>query len=310
MKVLLTGANGFVAAYLAKELVQSGHQIVLTGRESVASLDLPYFKADLSDQKQAFNAIQWSQPDAVVHLAGIAHVTPQQDAQRAKLITSVNVDATSYLCEALHNQSRDSILLFISSGLVYQPTDPSGFTGYTESSALGPVNDYGWSKLAAEAIVRIYDSAHLKTYVARPFNHTGPGQDFRFVAPTLAKRIIEAKDGGAIPVGNLDAMRDFSDVRDIVRAYRLILEQKPSHRTFVLGSGKPIPISSILEFFVKYSGKNISVERDSDLIRTEHDLVFGNPQLAKNILHWQPEVPFEKTLQDLYDHLQQSLKSL
>ena len=246
--------------------------------------------------------IAWAQPDAVVHLAGISDVAGQ-GLQRAELMTSVNIDATSFLCRALHQQNRPSIFLFISTGLVYQPVDLPNFLGFNENSALGPLNDYGWSKLAAEAITRIYDSGQVTTYVARPFNHTGPGQDLRFVAPSLAKRIIEAEQEAIIPVGNLNAERDFTDVRDIVRAYRLIIERKPKQKTFVLGSGRATPIRDIFKFFVDYSGKNITFERAESLLRIEHSSVFGDPTLALETLGWRPEIPLQKTLKDLYDFI-------
>lgn len=309
MRILLTGANGFVAPYLSRELSRHGHQVFLTGRELDPAMRQDYFRADLTDKNQTFAAVAWAKPDAVVHLAGISHVAASETCERAHIITEVNVSATGHLCQALHKQRYSSTLLFVSTGLVYRPVQDTAFQGFHENSALGPVNDYGWSKLAAEAIARIFDNGCLKVYVVRPFNHIGPGQDSRFVAPSLARRIIDADDNSDVLVGDLNAQRDFTDVRDIVRAYRLILEQQPKERTFVLGSGQARPIQELFRFFVEYSGKKISAKSSSELMRAEHSVVCGDPSLAKQVLGWTPEIPFYQTLKEVYDHLMQS-KSL
>jgi GDP-4-dehydro-6-deoxy-D-mannose reductase len=305
VKVLLTGGNGFVAPFLAHELARAGHDVFITGHKPREDLDFPFMEADLSDRSQAYEVIKWASSDAVVHLAGISNVAAA-DADRARKIVSSNIDTTHFMCEAMHRLQRPAAFLFVSTGLVYKPISDLNFPGYDEESALGPVNDYGWTKLSAEALVRVYNSQLLKTYIARPFNHTGPGQDLRFVCPTLADRVIKARSGDKIPVGNLQAERDFSDVRDIVRAYRLILEQKPEQRTFVLGSGQARPISEILSFFLEYSGKNISFEVSQDLLRTEHDRVCSRPELAQKVLNWVPAIPLSRTLADLYDFVQES----
>lgn len=306
LRILLTGANGFVAPYLSRELSQHGHQVFQTGREAVSSSSSNYFCADLTDRNQTMAAVAWAKPDAVVHLAGISNVAAAHGADRAPFITAVNVTATQYLCDALAQQAQPSTLLFVSTGLIYQPSEDPGFKGFRENSPLGPLNDYGWSKLAAESITRIYNSQHVNVYVVRPFNHIGPGQDSRFVAPALAQRIIDAGDKSVIPVGDLSAQRDFTDVRDIVRAYRLILERRPEEKTFVLGSGRARPIQEILDFFVEYSGKRISCKSSDELLRAEHNLVFGDASLARRVLGWQPEIPFQQTLKEIYDHLMQS----
>lgn len=301
MRVLITGSNGFVGGYLAAELDASGFELRLSDRSPESRNHFPYRAADLCDESQVKGLIEWSQADFVVHLAGIADVGAIGQQERASRIASGNVSATHYLCEALAKQSKSSGLLLISSGLVYKPENHPQFAGYTEESELGPVNDYGWSKLAAEAIARIYNQTSLKCYIARPFNHIGPGQDLRFVCPSLAKRVFEAKEGDSIPVGNLRAERDFSDVRDIVRAYRLILEKQPEERLFVLGSGQAIPIQNILDFFLEYSGKRLNVVTSPDLLRTEHDRVFSCADRARDILGWKGEIALKTTLQDIYD---------
>lgn len=303
MKVLITGAHGFVAPYLVDELEKHGHEIILTGREETSSTSRPYFPADLTKQDDAEKLVNAVKPDALVHLAGISNVDAGS-ARRSHIITATNIDSTRFLCEAMQSQKGPAgIFLFVSTGLVFRPYGEKDFEGYTEDSSLGPINDYGWSKLGAEAIVQLYQSPQLQTYIVRPFNHIGPGQDSRFVCPALAQRIVSAPEGSTIKTGNLEAQRDFCDVRDVVRAYRLILEQKPQERIFVLGSGKPMPIKSILNFFLKSSGKDLHVEVSDEMLRTEHDVVFGVAERARAILGWKPEIPLEKTLSDIYRYV-------
>ncbi len=258
------------------------------------------FRADLSLEEQASAVIQWAEPDALVHLAGISNVS-NNEPNRTEQIIAANVDTTRVLCKALRALNKPATFLFISSGLVYKPLIEQDIRCYDENSELGPVNDYGWSKLAAESNVNLYDGGSLKTYIARPFNHTGPRQDFRFVCPSLAQRIILANDGEKIPVGNIKAERDFTDVRDIARAYRLILEKQPTQRVFVLGSGQSYSIQEILNCFIEYSGKTISYEVAPELLRTEHARVLARPYLAEKILAWTPEISLNQTLRDVYD---------
>jgi GDP-4-dehydro-6-deoxy-D-mannose reductase len=141
----------------------------------------------------------------------------------------------------------------------------------------------------------------LSCYIARPFNHIGPGQHDSFVCPALAKRIKLAKNGDSIDVGNIHAKRDFSDVRDIARAYRLILEIQPSERIFVLGSSKTHSVLEVIQIFTKISGKSISTRISPDLLRpNDNATICADTALAQKILGWQCKIEFESTLNDIF----------
>ena len=218
-------------------------------------------------------------------------------------LADTNILGTLNVCHAA-SQIKGVVLLFISSGLVYGAS--SGDRGFNEQDAPQPPQVYSESKLAAEYVVRTFSCRQdFNGYIVRPFNHIGPYQGTQFVVPDFGSRIKQAVDGDSIEVGDLSSERDFTDVRDIVRAYRLILENQPEEKLFVLGSGKTIKIGDILTSLISLSGKSLNVERKAALIRSGADpkRVFGDYSLAQKVLGWQPEIPLEKSLRDAYEVL-------
>jgi GDP-4-dehydro-6-deoxy-D-mannose reductase len=150
-------------------------------------------------------------------------------------------------------------------------------------------------------IVRTFTSENFRPYIVRPFNHTGPGQSTDFVCPGLAKKIAEAPDGGTVKVGNLDAWRDFTDVRDVVRAYRLVLEKRPEEDLFVVGSGKAVQIREVWDRLVKLSGKNLKFEVEKTLLRAkEPQTQVAATKLAEKILGWRPKYEVPEILRSLF----------
>ena len=191
-------------------------------------------------------------------------------------------------------------MLFVSSALVFGEAQQQK-ASFIESSPVQPMNPYGHSKLAAEHVVRTFASEQFKPYIVRPFNHIGPGQSPGFVCPSLARRIATTEDGGKIVVGNLDSYRDFSDVRDVVRAYRMILEQKPREDLFVTGSGRAVQINEILAKLLEISGKRLSTEVDQQLLRqNDPQKVVADCSLIKRVVGWECEIPLEQSLRDIY----------
>lgn len=176
-----------------------------------------------------------------------------------------------------------------------------GVEALSEHSFPAPETAYGASKLAGEYIVRSYASEMFRPYIVRAFNHIGPGQGGDFVCPTLARKIVAAPDGGRITVGNLKVYRDFTDVRDVVRAYRLILEVKPAQDLFVIGSGRAVRIEEVLEELARISGKEITAEVDRSLVRNvDPPLLCADSSLAQHVLGWSPAIPMEQTLREVY----------
>jgi GDP-4-dehydro-6-deoxy-D-mannose reductase len=308
MKVLITGASGFVGRHLCRDLQKAGHEVIMTGlmAETVAGLG-HVLHLDITNGERCSEFIQEHRPDALVHLAGLAH-TAQND-KNLELLFDVNVAGAANVARAMStistsDSSKPRSLLFVSSAFVYGDDHPSGILQCSESTHTAPRTKYGSSKLAAEFSVRFFDSDRLSIYIARPFNHIGPGQDSSFVVPGFANRIKCAPNGGTIATGNLTAIRDFTDVRDIVRGYRSILELSPRERVFVFGSGRGTQIQSVLDQLSRISGKNISTTVDPLLLRSEERAAYiANATLADKVLGWTPGISTEQSLRDVWNEL-------
>ncbi len=214
MRSLITGGRGFVGTWLAAHLRDLG--------DEVAVIDV---EVDVTDPVALLAAVHEAGPDAIYHLAAMAHVG---DSWKEPLrVLEVNVLGTAALLAAARQGGRDPRILVTSSAEVYGAvTDPAELP-LTEASPTAPLTPYAASKLAAEALIgQAVRGYGQQVITVRPFNHIGPGQSPNFAVSALARRIVEADRRGdrAIPVGNLSARRDFTDVRDVVRAYRLLVE--------------------------------------------------------------------------------------
>lgn len=305
MRVLVSGASGFVASYLVPELKRAGHEVLLTAPHhdviDIAGTKYPCLPCDLRQSSAVHEMIKKCGPDAIVHLGAISHVAKAE--QNRDLLSEVNIVGTHNLCAAASRALPETIFLYASTSLVYGSQATGG--PCSEKTPPAPEGAYAHSKLAAESVVHTFESAAFKAYCVRPFNHIGPGQSSDFVCTAFARRVYDAAASSSIPVGNLGALRDFSDVRDVVRAYRLILEKKPSSSLFVLGSGQLVSIRSVLDYFVKISEKRIEVVVDPSLLRPfDQKASYADASLAAKELGWQPRVDLETTLRDIYTSIQ------
>lgn len=308
MKVLVTGAGGFVGRHLSNELIKAGHEVFLTGLNSESITGIGQVMAlDITSREQCANAVQEIQPDAIVHLAGLAHT--HQNDNNHDLLYDVNVSGAANIAREMARHAAKvrgtkKALLFVSSAFVYGGDQTCGILRCAEATSTSTRTNYGASKLAAEHAVRFFAHEHFDVYIARPFNHIGPGQDSSFVVPGFAQRIHKAPSGGVIETGNLSAIRDFTDVRDIVRGYRRILEIRPKEKLFVFGSGQQIQIQDVLDMLMSISGKKITSKINSELLRPEEPASYiADPTLAMKALGWQPEIPMEKSLQDVWNEV-------
>lgn len=295
MKVLISGAGGFVGKHLVSNLQSAGHETIPLDRRSSSGM----LSCDITNMDDLRRCVQECQPDVFVHLAGMAATNIKSD-DIGKL-AEVNVLGTYNACQAASELPRVTFL-FASSGLVYG-TSPTS-VGFSERDIPQPSHAYAESKLAAEHIVRTFGvKENFDGYVVRPFNHIGPFQGHQFVVPDFGKRIKEASNGDDILVGDLEAERDFTDVRDIVEAYRLIIERQPKEKLFVLGSGTTLKIGEILSKLLDISGKSLNIKQKSDLMRSNSHAkrLFGDFSLAREVLGWAPKIPIDKTLCDAYE---------
>ncbi|KJR46138.1 UDP-glucose 4-epimerase [Desulfosporosinus sp. I2] len=294
MRALITGVNGFVGKYLVKELQKNGYSVSGIG---MGPFDLPgvhYKEVNIMERIELEQAMEELNPDMVFHLAGIASVSHSWRDPRASF--EVNVIGTINLLESLKGRVVRSIV-YIGSSEIYGPGRRLG-EEFCETTSPNPQNPYATSKYAAERIaLQLGQVYKLPVILTRPFNHIGVGQNEGFVVPDFARQIIEAsKRDESIRVGRLDVYRDFTDVRDIVRAYRLLAEKGQAGETYNICSGVGRKISDILDFMRTEYG-NLNVELDETKIRpVENIYSVGNNDKIRTAIDWEPLYSIEDSL--------------
>jgi GDP-4-dehydro-6-deoxy-D-mannose reductase len=301
----VTGADGFVGRWLVRAARARGMSVIATTLPGAtppaewrdASGPKPdVVAADLLDD-DAVQRLANARPDTVVHLAAIA--SGAEARQNPEAAVAVNAAATTLLAALLATSSRPRFL-FVSSGEVYGP----GHDGpIAESTPMHPGSPYAESKARAEqALHAIWQRGVLPVIIARAFPHTGPGQSTTYVLPALAARLREAKHANTsrIKAGNLDAVRDFLDVRDVVRAYLLLLERGEPGETYNVASGTGRRLSDCFAQLAAVVGVNAHAEQDAALLRPgDIPVLIGDAAKLRATTGWSPEISFERTLQDL-----------
>ena len=318
MKALITGIGGFVGGYLARELLAKGHivkGICKTQTEiDNAVLSIPgqveFFQCDISSQKEVDTVFQSIDVDCVFHLAGIAHVPFAE--KNCDLAFSVNTLGTMHVLNSMIKNSVGKII-YISSSEVYGRQGLDG-KPFLETSPVLPSNIYGISKASAEMLCTAYSSKYdIKSIIFRPFNHIGPGQNPLFVASDFASQIAMIEKGDKPPcihVGNLDVMRDFSDVRDIVNGYTRVAEKVNTNEIFNICSGQKITIKELLDMLLSMSAKPIEVKIDCSKVR-KHETYYlgGSHARLTEITRWIPEIPLKKSLNDILEFWREKVYS-
>jgi GDP-4-dehydro-6-deoxy-D-mannose reductase len=297
MKALITGVNGFVGPYLAAVLRSKKIIVVGIDRQETTELkDIIYYQIDILNEIQMQSLFSRERPDIIFHLAGISSV--QQSWDEPDLTKSVNVDGTKILLKSIPS-SINPKLLFISSAEVYGIPQEIPIT---ESHPVNPQNPYAESKLEAERLVR---ESNLPFIICRSFQHIGAGQRIGFVCPDFAKQIADIEKGKQKPViyvGNLHAVRDFTDVRDIADAYYLAISKGMVGETYNICSGTEYVIKDILNRFLKMSKTKISVEEDPMKVRpVKIPIQVGDYSKFSSQTGWKPKIPLEKSLADIME---------
>lgn len=299
-KVLVTGSNGFVGQHLVKELAEHGITVIGVGGHQGTKEKSPhvetYLELDLTDPKAA-EQIDFMGVNGVIHLAGLAAVGPSFDDPM--LYFNVNVGIEVNLFETALKQKAAPRFLIISSGSLYDAKAPLPLT---EESPVEPSSPYAVSKIGQEQMAHYYNGRGFASIIARPFNHIGPGQMPGFIVPDLAKQIVEAEKGSVqeIMVGNLDAQRDYTDVRDIVRAYRLLLDTGQAGEVYNICSGQARSGHDILKGLLASADSKLEIKQDPARIRpADNPLVYGSRQKLTDDTGWQPAIPIETTLADV-----------
>lgn len=312
-KVLITGASGFAGSYLVSFLVKKNNDKIFGTYFSEDSLSIlgedkdkiEALQVDLREEKDVSSLIENIKPDIVYHLA--AFTSPAQSFISPKETVVNNISSQINLLEAIKkNNLQNTKILIISSAEVYGNVKKEDLP-IDEDTKLNPTNPYAVSKLTQDFLGRQYFlSQGLKILIARPFNHIGPKQSEAFVVSAFAKKIAEIEKGKrepVLPVGNLDSKRDFTDVRDIVKAYELIVEKGAEGEAYNIGRGLSYKISRILDLLLSYSKVKIKIETDKTLLRPNDNLdLVCNASKLKKLTGWKPEIEIEKTLEDTLDY--------
>lgn len=307
MRILITGCQGFVGRHLVAELLSARHEVF--GFDSAAAdpaQPFPVETGDLGDPAALRSAVRRFRPDGCVHLAGMASVP--QCASQPELAFRVNVLGTLNLLAAFAASAAGGRILVISTAHVYGEGTGEWLD---ETAATRPDSVYALSKLYAEQASLLQGcQAGLSVLSARPVNHVGPGQSPHFVLSAFASQLATLARGHAEPrlrVGNLDSERDFLDVRDVVRGYRLLVEQGVAGETYHLAGGHSIPIRVALERLCALSGLTPERVPDPALFRPTDRSPWLKCDKIRLATGWAPERSLDETLRDLYaDALKQS----
>ena len=312
MRVLITGADGFAGRYLTQELTSTGFQIHGTCFQPLSepAPDVIYHTVDLRDEQAVDALISEIQPDQIYHLAGTANVG--QSYKAAWRTLENNIHAQLNLTLACLKSGIQPRILVISSGDIYgdQLTEHPA----TEDTPLRPSNPYSVSKVTQDMLaLQYYISNDLPIMRARPFNHLGPGQAPGFVAPDFGLQIAQIEAGQKEPimhVGTLSAERDFTDVRDVMHAYRLIMEQGIPGEVYNVASGATWRIGDLLKTLLSYSNLDIKVETDTARLRPgQISKVWGDATRLRTATGWQPTIPLRQTLRDVLEDCRQRIQT-
>jgi GDP-4-dehydro-6-deoxy-D-mannose reductase len=298
--VLVTGADGFVGRWLTAELSDAGHEAIPAPPQR--ELDLSVATVD-----EVAAVVRRAEPDALVHLAAISFAP---DADRdPELAVAVNGRGTKTLLDGLAEAGSAAPALVVSSSEVYGRPQSLPIDEHAPTNA---DRAYGRSKLAQEAAALEAHFAGRPVIIARSFNHLGPGQRESFAAPSFARRVLALKRGevSEIRVGNVDVRRDFTDVRDVVHAYRLLLEAlgrgeiRLEPPVVNVGSGRSVAIRDILAILCRLADVPMLLHEDPDLVRpNEAPEIRADISRVHELVGWRPQIPLERSLADLLDSL-------
>jgi GDP-4-dehydro-6-deoxy-D-mannose reductase len=298
MRALVIGADGFAGRWLVRHLAESGDRVAaaagprfsppLEGAAAVTQLDV-------RDAAALARAIEDAGPDVVYDLAGVSSRSDREDVDAAVGVTVVGAMNVLLGCAKLEPSPR---LLFVSTGHVYHPSD----TSLREDSALRPTSLYAAAKLAAErALLTVASWLGVEVVIARPFNHIGPGQADSFVVPTIARQIaaaIDAEEPATIVVRDAAVVRDFTDVRDVVRAYRILATHGRADEVYNIASGTATSVSRLAVLLGEAAGTEATVISELPAEPNSVRPLIGDASRIR-ALGWQPTFPLRITLADV-----------
>ena len=292
-RILVTGAGGFVGTVLTAKLRGLEHAVVP-------------FSADLRDEAAIHKAVEAATPDAVIHLAAIA--APREASKAPEQAWRINLMGTFHLARAVLRHAPAARFVWAGSSEAYGATFNHTRGLVQETSALQPLSAYGATKAAADLMLGQLAREGLDLVRFRPFNHTGAGQSPLYVVPAFAQQIAAIEAGRQDPVvrvGNLEAKRDFLDVRDIADAYAeaATRDEVQAGEAYNLARGNPVQIRDLLDLLTGLSAVPIRVEIDRDrYVANDVAIASGDPEKARRAFGWQARIPIEETVKEVLEY--------
>jgi GDP-4-dehydro-6-deoxy-D-mannose reductase len=303
-RILVTGIEGFAGGHLTRHLASAGHTVIgLHWADAQPGLPAELHRGDICDFDATRALFEATKPDGIIHLAGLSSVALSESHQMTTY--EVNALGTLKLLEAVRQLQSKCRVILISSADVYGRSNVG--RPLNEDLPSLPLSPYALSKHMTAEAGRFYHRAFgLDVVILRPFSHTGPGQATTFVFPKVANAIAQAERGKREPViemGDLQIRRDYTDVRDVVRAYGLALERCAPGETYNVTSGKPLVIREGVDYLCSLARVPVEVKSSAAKFRP-HDiqLLTGDPSKFAAATGWKPEIPFTQTLSDLLDY--------
>lgn len=303
-KVLIIGGAGFVGGYLSEILIENGFEVHSTclPYEKIKNPECKAHNLDILDKNQISAVLDEVKPDVIYHLAAQSSVALSW--KNPQLTVDINIKGTLNVLDSLRDSGLSSRIILIGSGEEY---------GYirncpvSEEEPLRPGNIYAATKACQSMIGNIYARAYkMDIVMVRAFNHIGAGQLPQFVVSDFCKQVAEIEKGLKAPemrVGNLDARRDFTDVRDVVRAYMLLGEKGKSGELYNVGSGKARAIRKILDIIISQSTEDIKITVDPERLRpSDIPVIEADISRITADTGWKPEIPIEETIKNTLDY--------
>lgn len=309
IRVFITGATGFAGRHLMSALLPTEFSVYGTTFPQPARPDEPNIQhIDMRSERDVFEIIKAVQPQWVFHLAGISNVKHSWEKKREAMET--NIMGTFHLLEAVKKFVPEARVLYVSSSDIYGlalEKDSSTERVFREDDRFHLLSPYALSKAGCELMCGFYAEVEsLDIVIARPFPHTGPGQSPDFVCSDWARQVVQIErgnSGAVIKVGNLDVKRDFTDVRDTVRAYVLLARKGKKGEVYNICRGEGIALRQILEILLSSTLKRVKVEPDPARLRkTDIPVLVGDNRKIKAETGWEPHIPIEHTLLELLDY--------
>jgi len=307
MKSLITGISGFVGHHLTNYLLKNNHQVFGFDKNKTEINKAKIFQADILNKEQISSIIEETKPDYIFHLAAISSVV--KSIEMPELTMDINVNGTKNILDACIKANINPKILIVTSAHVYGIPKQIPIK---EDHPLQPNTPYAESRVKQEKLALDYQKKHnLKIIISRSFNHTGPGRQPEFVCSDFAKQIAEIEKNlrePVINVGDISVKRDFTDVRDIVKAYLLAVEKCIPGQIYHICSARFYSIKQILDILLSMTKTKIEIKQDQNKLRkAEIPILIGDNSKFIKQTGWQPEIPMETTLKDILDYWREKI---